>query len=96
MLILSELYARNANQAELWKKHRKKQVLFEIKNILLDTIIIDDLDENTPILDQLVYIVDKINELDINVHQKLMERAKRQYNEGPHHPYKLTTKITTI
>ena len=60
-------FLEKLKQAEIIGEHQKKQGSFEIKNILLDTIVIDDLDENKPILDELVHIVDKINEPDIDV-----------------------------
>lgn len=80
MIILSELFARKAKQFELIMEHQKKQVLFEIKYIILDAIFINDLDDQEHIIVQLVHILDQINESDIDVQQKLMERAKKRYD----------------
>lgn len=77
--ILSDLLARKAKQVKMRRGHQHKQVLHDIKNIFLDTIFFDDLDEKAPIIDQLVKIVERLIDPDINTQPKLMHWSKRNF-----------------
>lgn len=54
MEILSELFSRKARQDELRREHQQRWILHDIKDIFLDTIIVDDLDEKDPIIELLL------------------------------------------
>ena len=56
-------------------------MLQDVKDILLDVAPEMDLNENAPILDQLGQIVGKLNALDIDTNQLLMERNKMFENK---------------
>lgn len=47
-------------------------MLHDVNDILLEAATGIDLNEKAPILDQLVQIVDKLNDLDIDTHSLVM------------------------
>lgn len=69
--------------------NQQKQVLHDVKDILLDVVPDITLNDKSPILDQLVQVVDKINEPEIDTQSKFMQRAE---NKSKH---KVLEKVST-
>lgn len=72
MKILSELFSWKDKQAELRREHQQRKVLYDIKEIFLDIVIVDYLDEKAPIIEQLVKIMEKFNDPNIDIQENLM------------------------
>lgn len=77
MQILQDLLVRKKNQEEIRRELQQRQVLHENKDIFLEAFDMENLDENSPIIAQLVHIVEKINKDDVDENKKLMEWSSR-------------------
>ena len=81
MKILSELFMRKEKQVELRRenqqKQAQKQLLYDIKDIFVNSFIIDNLDENAPIFEKLIQTIEKINDLDADVTEKLCNSREK-------------------
>lgn len=56
-------------------------MLYDIKDIFLDPFVIDNLDENAPIVEYLIKIIDKINDPDVDANEKLMQWLKNKFEK---------------
>ena len=63
----------------LRKEYRKKQALQEIKDIFLDAFSLPTHEETKPLLEQLIDIVEKVNNEDLDTNAKLLEWSERKY-----------------
>ena len=50
MRTLSDLLNMKAKQEKMKKEHKKRHVLYDIKDIFIDTIVVFNLDEKSPII----------------------------------------------
>ena len=77
MQILQEVLKRKTRQEKLRRENKQKQVLYDIKDILMDTFDIYNLIEDKPIIEELVHIIGKDNTDDIETNVKLMSLSKK-------------------
>ena len=70
MQILQEALKRKTSQEQLRKEHKEMQVLYDVEDIFVETFDIVDINEDKPILEQLVHIVEKVNTDDIEANTK--------------------------
>lgn len=85
MKILSGLFDRKEKQVKLRRecqqKHAHKQVLYDTNDIFLDSFFIDNLDENAPIIEKLIKIIERINEPFIDANENLMQWSEKQFEK---------------
>ena len=60
--------------------HKKRQVLYEIKDIFTNVFDILDSLFNNPIMEQIIHIVDRIKDEYIETDVKLMEWSERMFH----------------
>ena len=77
MDILGELWKKRAKQRMLRAQRDRSQVLEDIKGIFIDDLSIE-VNEKSPIIEQLVEIVHKLNE-DVDGQDKLVEKGERKF-----------------
>lgn len=63
--ILQEVLKRKTQQDKLYKEHKQRQVVYDVKGILADAFEVTDLSNDKSIIEKLVHIVDKVNSEDI-------------------------------
>ena len=63
----------------LRREHRKKQALQEIKDIFLVAFSLPTPKETKPLLEQLLDIVEKINNEDLDTNAKLLEWSEKKF-----------------
>ena len=80
MQILFEALRRKIRQEQLKQEQKKKQVLYDIKDIFVDAFDIVDINEDKAIVEQLVHIFDKVNMEGIEANSKLMAQSKKKYH----------------
>ena len=62
-------------------RRKNKNMCYMISNIYLLILFIDNLDENDPIVEKIIKILEKINDLDVDADQKLMEWSKKKFEK---------------
>ena len=78
MQILQEALKRKTRQEQLRKEHKERQVLYDVKDIFVEAFDIMDVNEDKPILEKLVHIVEKFNTKDIEANTKLVIWLERK------------------
>lgn len=73
MSILQDALARKKNQELLRREHSQKQALQDIKDIFLNAFSLPAPEEDKPIMEQLVNIVEQIIDADLDSDVKLLE-----------------------
>lgn len=66
-------------QEELRRELKQKQVLYNVKHIFVDAFDIHNFEKDTPIINQLINIVDKVNVGNIESNEKLMDWSTRRF-----------------
>lgn len=74
--IYGELCSRKAAQENLRQEHKRKEVLNDVQDILQQIVPETNIDENTPIIDQLATLADKINAPNTDVDKRIEEREE--------------------
>ena len=64
----------------LSREHKKNQVFHEIKDIFLDAFSLPTPNDEKPILEKLVNIVEKISDEDLDTNTKLLEWSKIKFH----------------
>lgn len=70
---------KKIKKKELRTEHEQKQVFHEIKGIFIEAFEMDDVNDTTPILEQLVQIVKKVNSDVSEANEKLMQWSERKF-----------------
>lgn len=83
-----EVCTRKASQEKERQEHKNAQVLETAKEVLQQVVPDLDINDSTPIIDQLALLTKPINKPDIDVKQKFEERAEKKIQ------YKVTKKIS--
>lgn len=77
MKILSELFSTKNKKDELRRENQQNkahnQILYDIKDIFLDSFFVDNLDDNDPIVDKLIKIVKKLTNPEIDTNEMLTQ-----------------------
>lgn len=81
MIILGELFAMKAKEAKLRREHQKRQVLDDIKDFFLHTVVVDKLDDNAPNTEKLIKIVEKVNNPDVEIQENFVQREERKHDK---------------
>ena len=77
--ILQQALEKKKHQEMLRREHRQKQALQDIKDIFLDAFSLPTPEETKPLLEQLLDIVEKVNNEDIDTNAKLLEWSKKKF-----------------
>lgn len=81
MSILQEALQRKKQQELLRRsKHKQKKTLHEINDIFLDAFSLPTPNEEKPILEKLVNIVDMISDDDLDANTKLLEWLEKKFH----------------
>lgn len=105
MQILQEILKKKTRQEQLKREHKKKKVLFDIRDIFVEAFNFDDINKTEPIITQLVNIVDKVNTEDVEPNDKLFLWLERKFHKQimvkmiesiEHHKAKLSSKDEEI
>ena len=75
---LKTLLSHKAKQEQQIREKKRRQVLHTIKDIFIDAFGIIDVNNQHTILDQLVYVVYRIQIHDIETNEKLLQWSKRR------------------
>ena len=78
-LLLQEILKKRKRQEELQRQLKKKQVLQDVNHIFVDAFDIHNFDEGTPIIDQLVNIIDQENSKKLESNEKLIYWSIRRF-----------------
>ena len=77
--IFEQALEKKKLQEMLRREHRQKQALQDIKDIFLDAFSLPPLEEAKPLLKQLTYIVEKVNNEDMDTNAKLFEWSEKKF-----------------
>ena len=77
--ILQQALERKKNQEILKREHRQQQALQDMKDIFLDTFSLPTSKETKPLMDQLIDIVEKVSNEDIDTNAKLLEWLEKKF-----------------
>lgn len=75
---LQILLSRKAKQEQLKREKKRRHVLHIVEDIFIEAFGITDVNNHHIILDQLVYLVDKIYTDDIETNEKLLQWFERR------------------
>ena len=72
---------KEKHQEMLRREHMKKQVLKEIKYIFLDAFSLPTLDETKSLMEQMIDIVEKVSNEDLDTNAKLLEWLEKKFQK---------------
>ena len=79
MGILQDSLAKKKHQELHRRELRQKKALQDIKDIFIDAFGLPALEEDKPIMEQLVNIVEQINDANLDSNVKLLEWSKMKF-----------------
>ena len=77
--ILQQALEKKKHQEILRKEYRQRHKLQDIKDIFLDAFILPTPEETKPLLEKLLYIMEKLNNEDIDTSAKLLEWSGKKF-----------------
>ena len=72
---------RKRRQEAMRKDYKYKQEMNEIKDIFMDAFSLQPPNSSKPIIEQLTYIVDQVNNEDHDTNVKLMEWSRKEVSK---------------
>lgn len=63
------------------REHQQKKFLHEIRDIYLETIYIENMNDQAPIIEKIAQIIEKLNDPNIYANKKLLQWSKMKFGK---------------